>query len=188
MISVCTAEPWSKGLIPAFSPSGLVCTIRLRLCSRAMRSRNAIISLNFQVVSMCRTGNGTGLGKNALRARCSRTDESLPIEYIIAATDRVCSKPKPCQVMPPGLIAALRWKFSGVPVASHISRNGVQYSLRKLGTPTRSGVSGRTKPRSPMSTQRRASFSSSRWSQNGRWAMLKMRWPEPSWYSAEASL
>ena len=32
---------------------------------------------------MCIKGNGIGPGKNALRARWSKTDESLPIEYNI---------------------------------------------------------------------------------------------------------
>ena len=39
------------------------------------------MSRNFHVVSMCSIGNGGGAGKNALRARCSSTEESLPIEY-----------------------------------------------------------------------------------------------------------
>jgi hypothetical protein len=49
----------------------------------AVRSRNSIISRNFQVVSTCSTGNGRRAGWKALRARCSITAESLPIEYII---------------------------------------------------------------------------------------------------------
>src|SRR5215510_13441039 len=48
----------------------------------AVSSRNEIISLNFQPVSMCSSGKGMRPGKKALRARCSRTEESLPIEYI----------------------------------------------------------------------------------------------------------
>ena len=39
------------------------------------------MSRNFHVVSMCSSGNGGWAGKNALRARCSSTEESLPIEY-----------------------------------------------------------------------------------------------------------
>ena len=56
-----------------------------------MRSRKAIISLNFHVVSMWSSGNGMRLGKNALRARCSRTDESLPIEYIITGRSKLAA-------------------------------------------------------------------------------------------------
>ena len=48
----------------------------------AVSSRNEIISLNFQPVSMCSSGKGMRPGKNALRARCSRTEESLPMEYM----------------------------------------------------------------------------------------------------------
>ena len=32
---------------------------------------------NFHVVSTCSNGNGNGAGKNALRARCSRTQKIL---------------------------------------------------------------------------------------------------------------
>ena len=49
-------------------------------CFAAVSSRKAIISRNFHVVSMCSSGNGGGAGKNAFRARCSITEESLPIE------------------------------------------------------------------------------------------------------------
>ena len=45
-----------------------------------MRSRKVIISENFQVVSMCSNGKGIGPGWNALRARCSIAELSLPIE------------------------------------------------------------------------------------------------------------
>src|SRR6185295_6463246 len=48
----------------------------------AVSSRNWIISLNFQPVSMCSSGKGMRPGKNALRARCSSTEESLPMEYM----------------------------------------------------------------------------------------------------------
>ena len=48
--------------------------------SLAMRSRISYIARNFHVVSTCSSGNGGGDGKNALRARCSITAESLPIE------------------------------------------------------------------------------------------------------------
>ena len=50
---------------------------------------------NFHVVSTCSSGNGGLDGKKALRARCSITAESLPIEYSItgrsasAATSRM---------------------------------------------------------------------------------------------------
>ena len=46
----------------------------------AVSSRKRIISLNFHVVSMWRSGKGSGAGWKALRARWSMTDESLPIE------------------------------------------------------------------------------------------------------------
>ena len=62
------------------SPSGLVCTRRSKPKRFAVASRNVIMSRNFHVVSMCSSGNGGLPGKNALRARCSSTDESLPIE------------------------------------------------------------------------------------------------------------
>ena len=51
-------EPWSKGLIPFFTPSSLVYTIISIPVSFAILSLNSIISLNFQVVSMCISGNG----------------------------------------------------------------------------------------------------------------------------------
>jgi hypothetical protein len=51
--------------------------------SFAMRARCAYMSRNFHVVSTCRSGKGGVAGWNALRARCSITDESLPIEYSI---------------------------------------------------------------------------------------------------------
>ena len=38
------------------------------------------MSRNFQVVSMCNSGNGGLAGQNAFRARCSSTVESLPME------------------------------------------------------------------------------------------------------------
>ena len=75
---------WSNGLIWAASPSGLVCTTSSKPISSAIRFRKAIISENFQVVSMCSNGKGIGPGWNALRARCSSTELSLPIEYSIA--------------------------------------------------------------------------------------------------------
>ncbi len=95
MTSVCTAEPWVKGFTPAAKPSGLVCTIISSPSSRARRSRKAIMSRNFQPVSMCRNGKGGRAGWKAFIARCIITDESLPIEYIItglrnwAATSRM---------------------------------------------------------------------------------------------------
>ncbi|CAI8871170.1 hypothetical protein EMIT0194MI4_30043 [Pseudomonas sp. IT-194MI4] len=95
MMSVCLALPWVSGLIPCATPSGLTCTSRSRPSSSTMRSRNAYISLNFHWVSTCITGNGSLPGKNALRARCSITAESLPTEYSItglsnsAATSRM---------------------------------------------------------------------------------------------------
>ena len=79
MIRVYSWVPWVNGVTPSATPSGLVCTVRSRPSSRAVRSRNSIISWNFQVVSMCSTGNGTLPGAKALTARCSRTEESLPM-------------------------------------------------------------------------------------------------------------
>ena len=52
----------------------------LKPYSCAMASRKAIISRNFQPVSMCISGNGIRAGKKALRAKWSMTEESLPIE------------------------------------------------------------------------------------------------------------
>src|SRR5829696_8646282 len=82
MISVCKAEPEAIGLMPRASPSGLVWTIRSSPNLRAVSSRKMIISRNFHVVSTWSSGSGGLAGWNALRARCSRTLESLPIEYI----------------------------------------------------------------------------------------------------------
>ena len=72
-----------------------------------MRSRNAIISLNFHLVSMWRTGNGTRLGKKALRARCSRTEESLPIEYIITGRSKLAATSRKISMLSDS--RALRW-------------------------------------------------------------------------------
>ena len=73
--------PWSNGLMPP--------AIRLRIavddelacrlprpCGRGRR----IMSRNFHVVSTCISGKGGGAGWKAFRARCSMTEESLPIE------------------------------------------------------------------------------------------------------------
>ncbi len=72
-----------------------------------MRSRNAIISLNFHLVSMWSTGNGTRLGKKALRARCSRTEESLPIEYIITGRSKLAATSRKISMLSDS--RALRW-------------------------------------------------------------------------------
>jgi len=72
--------PWSKGLMSCASPSGFVWTISSAPISFAMRSRCAIISRNFQVVSMCISGKGNAAGANAFCARRSITELSLPIE------------------------------------------------------------------------------------------------------------
>ena len=50
---------------PRRRPRGWCATSRSSAVSRAIRSRNSIISRNFQVVSMCRTGKGTWPGANA---------------------------------------------------------------------------------------------------------------------------
>ncbi len=62
MTSVWSAEPCVNGLMSFATPSGLMCTISSSPNSVAMRSRNAIISRNFQVVSTCSSGNGGGAG------------------------------------------------------------------------------------------------------------------------------
>ena len=56
--SVCTVAPWVIGLIPCASPSGLVQVRSSTPVSAARRSRKAIISRNFQVVSTCSSGIG----------------------------------------------------------------------------------------------------------------------------------
>ncbi|MCY1413219.1 hypothetical protein D9M71_286460 [compost metagenome] len=95
MMSVCLALPWVNGLMFCATPSGLTWVIRSRPSSATILSRKAYISWNFQRVSTCITGNGSLPGKNALRARCSITAESLPMEYSItglsnsAATSRM---------------------------------------------------------------------------------------------------
>ncbi len=78
--SVYAAEPWVNGLIPIASPSSLTWTSISRSCSGAVRARNSYISRNFQVVSMCRNGNGGAAGIEGLSARRSITELSLPIE------------------------------------------------------------------------------------------------------------
>ena len=80
MIRVYSWVPWVNGVTPSATASRLVWTLRSRPNSSRIRSRNSIISRNFQVVSMCMTLKGIGAGAKALRARCSRTEESLPIE------------------------------------------------------------------------------------------------------------
>src|SRR2546427_268305 len=52
-MSVCTAEPWVKGLMPRANASGFWCTSSSRPSDSTMRSRKAYISRNFQVVSTC---------------------------------------------------------------------------------------------------------------------------------------
>src|SRR5690606_29904804 len=95
MMSVCLALPCVKGLMFCAMPSGLTWVIRSRPISATILSRKRYISWNFQRVSTCMTGNGSRPGKNALRARCSITAESLPMEYSItglsnsAATSRM---------------------------------------------------------------------------------------------------
>lgn len=94
MMSVCTAAPWLIGPTSCATPSGLMCTRRSTPVSAARRSRKAIISRNFQRVSICSSGIGGRDGANALSSRCSSTELSLPTEYSItgarnsAATSR----------------------------------------------------------------------------------------------------
>ena len=66
---------------PAAAAAALWWTISSSPYSAAMRSRCASIAAKSQPVAMCRNGNGGGAGQNALRARCSITELSLPIEY-----------------------------------------------------------------------------------------------------------
>ena len=80
---VWSCEPEAMGEMPRFTPSWLMWTIRSRPSLRAVSSRNAIISRNFQVVSTCSSGNGGFAGWKAFIATCSMTLESLPIEYSI---------------------------------------------------------------------------------------------------------
>ena len=75
--------PSANGEMPRATPSWLIWTRRSRPSRRAVSSRKAIISRNFQVVSTCSSGNGSGAGWNALSATCSIAQESLPIEYSI---------------------------------------------------------------------------------------------------------
>ena len=86
--------------------------------SAAILSRNAYMSLNFQVVSMCSSGNGGLAGKKALRARWSIAELSLPIEYSItgfsAAPLRVatwlgCAGVALCFVLGGAVLAAYLW-------------------------------------------------------------------------------
>src|SRR5690606_22546036 len=92
--SVCTVAPWLTGPMPCARPSGLVQVRSSTPVSWARRSRNAIISRNFQVVSTCSSGTGGGAGWEAFTCRCSSTELALPTEYIItglrnsAATSR----------------------------------------------------------------------------------------------------
>ena len=79
-MSVWMDEPCVNGLMPSSAASGFWCTSSSMPDSLAMRSRISYIARNFHVVSTCSSGNGGGDGKNALRARCSITAESLPIE------------------------------------------------------------------------------------------------------------
>ena len=69
-----------NGLIFLATASGLMWTMRSIPDSRVMRSRMAYISLNFQVVSTCSSGNGGTAGWKALRAMCSMTELSFPME------------------------------------------------------------------------------------------------------------
>jgi hypothetical protein len=69
--------------MPSAFASGFWYTSSSMPDSRAMRSRKLYMSRNFQVVSTCSSGNGGGAGKKALRARCSITALSLPMEYSI---------------------------------------------------------------------------------------------------------
>jgi hypothetical protein len=93
--SVWTADPLSIGLTPRASPSRLTWTIKSTPSRTAVSSRNRAISRNSQVVSTCSRGNGGLPGWKAFIAKCSITDESLPIEYSItglrndAATSRM---------------------------------------------------------------------------------------------------
>ena len=62
MMSVYFLLPYVNGVTPLRTPSSFVCTMRSRSSSRALRSRKAIMSRNFQVVSTCISGNGSRPG------------------------------------------------------------------------------------------------------------------------------
>ena len=61
-MSVCTAEPWVKGLMPCACASGLAWTSSSIPISSAIRVRIAYMSRNFHVVSTCSSGNGGTAG------------------------------------------------------------------------------------------------------------------------------
>ena len=64
-MSVCSG-PWSNGLMPCRSASGILVHDQLECRARPRPCRAArYMSLNFQVVSTCSSGNGSGPGKNA---------------------------------------------------------------------------------------------------------------------------
>ncbi|EHK83136.1 hypothetical protein AK37_13087 [Rhodococcus pyridinivorans AK37] len=56
-----------------------------------VRSRKSITSSKLCPVSMCRTGNGSGAGQNALAARWSITAESLPPENSRTGREKVAA-------------------------------------------------------------------------------------------------
>ena len=78
---VYSCVPWVKGVTPSAMASRFCAIRRSSPSSAARRLRNSIISRNFQPVSMCMTGKGIGAGAKALIARCSSTEESLPMLY-----------------------------------------------------------------------------------------------------------
>lgn len=76
----CTAGPEAIGETPRRTPSSFTCTSRSMPRRAAVSSRKVIISRNFHIVSMCRSGNGGLPGAKAFCAKCSMAPESLPME------------------------------------------------------------------------------------------------------------
>ena len=79
-MSVCLTEPCINGLIFISWPFLFMWTIKSNPNFSAVLSLKSIISENFHVVSICIIGKGGFAGWNAFIARCSITEESLPIE------------------------------------------------------------------------------------------------------------
>src|SRR3954447_9763874 len=111
-MSVCTADPWVNGLMPSSMHSGFWCTRSSMPSSAAVLSRNSYICRNFHVVSTWSSGNGGNAGKNAFLARCSITELSLPIEYIITGRSLSATASRRMWM----LSASSRWRCVSVSV------------------------------------------------------------------------
>ena len=92
--------------------------------SRATRSRIAYMSRNFQVVSTCSSGKGGGAGWKALRARCSMTALSLPIEYSITGRSASATTSRRMWM----LSASRRWRCVSGAGGTVIGREAVALS------------------------------------------------------------